>query len=1262
MAFAYFDRVKETSTTAGLGAITLAGAVGGFQAFSARYANGDTLHYTITHPNGSWEVGLGTWLTGSQLARTTVLASSNSGALVNFAAGTKEVFVTHPAVIESLMGARFFAVADQTARDAIPTAALRPNMICLVVATSAFFRWNGASWAVFGGFAPTGTATGQAQIWNQSLGTWQAGSLDLADPDAVGSSILGPNNGGTGIAGAGGTPNRVLLTTNGTSWAAGLVNLATMVTGALALTGLAAAAGFSVLGKATTGSGDRADIVAAQVGQVLRRDASGLSFGALDLADPDSVAGILPGTNVNPSFGSQNILTSGTLSAGKTALTPAVETSGSPFALRVTGAAHTTLTAATEVVDLDFNLARTVQRATGAVSVQRAARFSAPTYSFVGASVISDAATVAITGAPVAGANATLTRSYALWVQAGSVRFQGLGAGVVQTDANGVLSSSTLAATSVAPGTDGQVFITTAGNAAWGNDLGAGSLTTTGYFGGLDTAVSAATGGAATFRAGDATSATGGVGGAVTLRAGDATGGSGTRTGGALTLRSGTGASGPGDVNIQRGSSTAFSSTATSTFLDHVSTITLRINATTNVVVGSSAMTLHVRDYLWNDTVATPRLMQQTTASATGQLLTLAAQDTLNTTTAVGGALVIRAGDATGASGTRTGGSLLIRSGTGASGGGSAQLMAGTLNVIDYGATQASTLTVGDALGTANWYRVSSGGLHSFRIGSNQAASINSTVFELTAPPTFRWATAVASPTITQVDNVTVSGTGSTLTVSAQSATNTTSTGGALELRSGAGTTAAGNVNLRTGSTLKLQITPLVVSLSNPTLRFDSLQVSPLVAQETSADVGVIAAAFTVAAQDITGNSSRGGNMTLRAGDASGSTGTRTGGNLLLRSGTGFDVASAASPGNVTIQRGATVVAQWVNTTSDFISQGPTTDVATTGNLRWGTGTYTIMGRTASADVQVLGFTGGASPTIAIGPSTSAITLLDMVAGTLQVRASGTLQLGSSTSSQILLSGSAMNFAIGCTPTFQQVVNNTASVTGQPFVISAQAVGGNTLTVGGALTINAGNATGAGGTHTGGAMTLAGGDATGGSGVRTGGALLLRSGTGATNAGALTLQRGSTSVFSATDGGSGSTAISMGTTNGAITLRAGGAIDYYVYMTYDQGTTRYGWDNINFYQGASVAPGDVSFSKNGQGFFSFGHDGSNAKRIGFFGTTGGTQAADPGLLTGAFGTTGSAIADVTGSHNQSILNNNFRALQDTVNRMRTLLRGYGLAA
>ena len=94
MAYIQKDRVKETTTTTGTGAVTLAGAVAGFQAFSAVMAVNDTCYYVIVSGTGTdWETGTGTYSSASVLTRTTVLSSSNSGNAVSFASGTKDVFM-----------------------------------------------------------------------------------------------------------------------------------------------------------------------------------------------------------------------------------------------------------------------------------------------------------------------------------------------------------------------------------------------------------------------------------------------------------------------------------------------------------------------------------------------------------------------------------------------------------------------------------------------------------------------------------------------------------------------------------------------------------------------------------------------------------------------------------------------------------------------------------------------------------------------------------------------------------------------------------------------------------------------------------------------------------------------------------------------------------------------------------------------------------------------------------------------------------------
>ena len=98
MALVLADRVRETTTTAGTGSITLGGAVVGFQTFAA-VGDGNVTYYTIAGQGTSeWEVGIGTYTsTGTTLSRDTVLSSSAGGTTkVTFSAGIKDVFVVYP--------------------------------------------------------------------------------------------------------------------------------------------------------------------------------------------------------------------------------------------------------------------------------------------------------------------------------------------------------------------------------------------------------------------------------------------------------------------------------------------------------------------------------------------------------------------------------------------------------------------------------------------------------------------------------------------------------------------------------------------------------------------------------------------------------------------------------------------------------------------------------------------------------------------------------------------------------------------------------------------------------------------------------------------------------------------------------------------------------------------------------------------------------------------------------------------------------------
>jgi hypothetical protein len=101
MALVLQDRVKETSSSTGTSNFTLGGAFIGYRTFNSCIPTGSTVYYCIHGTSagidGEFEVGYGTFTAPATLSRTSVFASSNADALVNFSAGDKEVFITYPA-------------------------------------------------------------------------------------------------------------------------------------------------------------------------------------------------------------------------------------------------------------------------------------------------------------------------------------------------------------------------------------------------------------------------------------------------------------------------------------------------------------------------------------------------------------------------------------------------------------------------------------------------------------------------------------------------------------------------------------------------------------------------------------------------------------------------------------------------------------------------------------------------------------------------------------------------------------------------------------------------------------------------------------------------------------------------------------------------------------------------------------------------------------------------------------------------------------
>ncbi len=85
MALIHADRVQQSSASSGRTDFTLGASIVGWQTFLLGVGHLNSCYYCATDGD-NWEVGLGTFSSGGSdtLTRTTILASSNGGAKVNF--------------------------------------------------------------------------------------------------------------------------------------------------------------------------------------------------------------------------------------------------------------------------------------------------------------------------------------------------------------------------------------------------------------------------------------------------------------------------------------------------------------------------------------------------------------------------------------------------------------------------------------------------------------------------------------------------------------------------------------------------------------------------------------------------------------------------------------------------------------------------------------------------------------------------------------------------------------------------------------------------------------------------------------------------------------------------------------------------------------------------------------------------------------------------------------------------------------------------
>lgn len=316
-------------------------------------------------------------------------------------------------------------------------------------------------------------------------------------------------------------------------------------------------------------------------------------------------------------------------------------------------------------------------------------------------------------------------------------------------------------------------------------------------------------------------------------------------------------------------------------------------------------------------------------------------------------------------------------------------------------------------------------------------------VLELTLTDgSLQWSNlTTTNPIFSQAATNVASAIGQSTTLQAQNATGTTSTGGALNLTSGTGTTANGAVNLQSGGTTVLQVTnTTLVTMDGTTFQFASTVTSPTINQAT------------------TGGAS-GQTLTLQAQNA-----TTTGGNLALTSGTG------TTAGNVQIQTGAATRVLVTPTFTSFsdtaealritpVSAGTTlitfasTDTAATINQ---TTTGSATGATLTVQAQNAATTGGnAVVTSGTGGTTAGNVLLE-TGGTARVTVTPTNTQFADTATALTVtpvSAGTTQITFAATDTAAQI-NQTAtlSATGATMTVAAQ----NAATTGGNLFLTSG--------------------------------------------------------------------------------------------------------------------------------------------------------------------------------------------------------------
>lgn len=316
-----------------------------------------------------------------------------------------------------------------------PSGAYTQSLVDIQVAGTSTFGFSGATTsplltvtAASGSNNAKILFTGQGNNTDLTVGSSNAAVFPNSSYVITSSARLNLNGGGTGgsgsilIAGTIITVNQKPFTTsNGRTWLTtdeGTGNVQARVTfGPTAIVGTATSIGAFMFNGAVTGTAtDTVLLAGIRSTQAITPNAVSPLIIGKDFSDSFTASAnnqILIANRINPTaFTNASLISLVNRVLDIVQPTSTFAGSGVAQGILFTGGVLSTMTASTEVVDINFNLTRNVQWAAGTLATQRAFLIQPPTYAFTSSSTLTDAVTFEVSGAPVQGTNATLTRAW----------------------------------------------------------------------------------------------------------------------------------------------------------------------------------------------------------------------------------------------------------------------------------------------------------------------------------------------------------------------------------------------------------------------------------------------------------------------------------------------------------------------------------------------------------------------------------------------------------------------------------------------------------------------------------------------------------------------------------------------------------------------------------------------------------------------------------------------------------------------------------